>query len=98
MLIKRLILKKLLSTGGVAEFLLVKREGNYEAALFINGRYIPGPPLPVLLDPLKDDLTHWMGNRPSVGLTNSEAERIVEEVTFENEVFSRRQSAEWKKH
>lgn len=42
MLIKRLILKKLLSSGGIAEFLLVKREGEYEAALFINGRYIPG--------------------------------------------------------
>lgn len=95
MLIKRLILKKLLSSGGIAEFLLVKREGEYEAALFINGRYIPGPSLPTPLEPPKDDLTHWMGNRPSVGLTQREAERIMDEVSFENAVFSRRRSRDW---
>jgi len=57
----------------IAEFLLVKYEGQYEAALYVNGKHVNGPLLLSLLNPPKEDLTHWMGNRPTVGLTASEA-------------------------
>ena len=87
MIVKRTIFRKCLSTGAVAEFLIVKNDGDYEAALFLNGKFVPGPTLPKELDPPKDDLTHWMGNRPSVGLTREEAERIMEEVDVENSVI-----------
>jgi hypothetical protein len=65
MIVKRLILKKILNSGFVAEFLLIKSDGQYEAALFLNGKQVKGPPLPMLLTSPKDDLTHWMGNRPA---------------------------------
>lgn len=96
MIVKRLILKKILQSGYVAEFNLVKREGDYEAALFLNGKPVAGPPLPQLLTTPKDDLTHWMGNRPTVGLTRSEAERIVSEVESENGIFRQRRQNGWK--
>lgn len=95
MIVKRLIFKKVLSSGGLAEFLLVKEGGRYEAALFINGKHVAGPSKPTPLDPPKGDLTHWMGNRPSVGLTQSEAERIMEEVEFENRVLDHRKKRSW---
>jgi hypothetical protein len=91
------MLKKVLSSGFIAEFLLVKQEGQYEAALFLNGKHINGPPLPTLLNPPKADLTHWMGNRPTVGLTTSEAEKIFSEVECANKVLSHRESKGWEK-
>ncbi len=96
MIVKKTILKKVLNSGFVAEFLLVKREGQYEAALFLNGKHINGPPLPELLTTPKDDMTHWMGNRPTVGLTASEAEKIVSEVECENGVLRHREKNGWK--
>lgn len=96
MIVKRLILKKILQSGYVAEFNLVKRDGDYEAALFLNGKPVAGPPLPMLLTAPKDDLTHWMGNRPTVGLTRSEAERIIAEVESENGIFRQRRQNGWK--
>ncbi|RNC68629.1 MAG: hypothetical protein ED859_09965 [Desulfuromonadales bacterium] len=95
MIIKRLIFKKMLSSGSFAEFVIVKNEGRYEAALYINGKYIPGPSIPRPLQPPKDDITHWMGNRPSVGLTQGEAERILEDVSFENAVLDHRRKRNW---
>lgn len=95
MIVKRLILKKILQSGYVAEFNLVKREGQYEAALFLNGKPVAGPSLPRPLSPPKDDLTHWMGNRPTVGLTQSEAERILEEVEEENGILRQRRMNGW---
>jgi len=95
MIVKRLILKKILQSGYVAEFRLVRREGEYEAALFLNGKPVAGPPLPRPLSPPKDDLTHWMGNRPTVGLTRSEAERIIAEVEGGNEIFRQRRLNGW---
>jgi hypothetical protein len=95
MIVKRLILKKVLKAGYLAEFNLVKREGTYEAALYLNGKHIGGPPLPCLLTEPKDDLTHWMGNRPTVGLTECEAERIIEEVEAENAILTHRQKSGW---
>lgn len=95
MLVKKLILKKILQSGYVAEINLVKREGNYEAALYLNGRHVAGPPLPCMLTSPKDDLTYWMGNHPAVGLTDSEAERVISEVEAENAIVKHRQKSGW---
>jgi hypothetical protein len=95
MIVKRLLLKKVLQSGYLAEFNLVKREGHYEAALYLNGKFVGGPPTPQLLTSPKGELTHWMGNRPTVGLTESEAERIISEVENENAVLQHREMSGW---
>lgn len=87
MIFKRTILTKILSSGFRAEFAIVRDEGSYKAALYVNGRYVPGPPLPEPLTPPREDLTYWMGNKPSVGLTDDEADRIMKEVEMENAVL-----------
>lgn len=90
MIFKRNIVTKILSNGLKADFALVREEDAFQAALYIDGRPIPGPPLPVPLDPGAGELTHWMGNRPSVGLTADEAEKILREVNLENSVLKHR--------
>jgi hypothetical protein len=90
MIFKRDILSKILLNGLKATFSLVQEEDAYQAALYIDGHRIPGPPLPVPLDPANEDITHWMGNRPSVGLTAEEAEKIFKEVKLENSVLAHR--------
>ena len=87
MLFKCVILTKILNNGMKAEFSIVKDQGAYHAALFLNGRHIHGPLLPEELNPPRDNLTHWMGNRPSVGLTSEEAEKIIKQVELENSVI-----------
>ena len=77
MVFKRNIFSKILSNGLKADFALVKGEDAFQAALYIDGRLIPGPALPQPLDPPKGDVTHWMGNRPSVGLSSDEADSSV---------------------
>jgi hypothetical protein len=96
MIVKKVILKKILNSGFVAEFLLVKSDGEYQAALCLNGKQVKGPPLPMPLTTPKDDLTHWMGNRPTVGLTASEAEKIISEVECENGIVRHQQRSGWK--
>jgi hypothetical protein len=90
MTFKRNILSKMLSNGMKADFALVKEEDAFQAALYVGGRHIPGPALPQPLDPPKGDVTHWMGNRPSVGLSSEEAEKILREVKLENSVLEHR--------
>lgn len=90
MIYKRTILTKILSNGYKAQFALVLDDGSYRAALIVNGRFISGPALPELLDPPKDDITHWMGNKPGIGLTTEEAEKIIAEVERENSVIEHR--------
>lgn len=90
MIFKRNIVSKILSNGLKADFALVKEEDVFQAALYVDGRHIPGPALPTPLDPCKGDVTHWMGNRPSVGLTSEEAEKITREVNMENSVLQHR--------
>lgn len=90
MIFKKNILSKILSNGLKANFSLVQGEDAFQAALYVDGRHIPGPPLPMPLDPSKGDVTHWMGNRPSVGLTTEEAEKIIKEVKLENSVLEHR--------
>ena len=85
MIYKRTLLKKMLSTGELAEFMLVKDSEGFRAALSVNGTQVPGTSLPYPLDRPKGDITHWMGNkRISVGLTIKEAEEIMEAVEVEN--------------
>jgi len=93
MIFKRSILSKMLSNGMKADFALVKEEDSYQAALYVGGRHIPGPAQPQLLDPPKDEITHWMGNRPSVGLSTEEAEKIIREVQLENSVLEHRKQS-----
>lgn len=90
MIFKKNILSKILSNGLKADFSMVQEEGSFQAALYIDGRHIPGPSLPMPLDPAKGDVTYWMGNRPSVGLTTEEAEKIFKEVKLENSVLEHR--------
>jgi hypothetical protein len=90
MIFKRNIISKMLSNGMKADVALVKEEDSFQAALYVGGRHIPGPALPQPLDPPKGDVTHWMGNRPSVGLTADEADRIFREVKLENSVLQHR--------
>lgn len=90
MIFKRTILTKILSNGMKADFAVVMEEGAFRAALLINGRYVSGPTLPQPLDPPKGEVTHWMGNKPGVGLTAEEAEKIIREVALENSVIEHR--------
>ena len=92
MVFKKNIFSKVLSNGLKASFAVVQEDALFQAALYVDGRYIPGPPLPELLDPAKGDITHWMGNRPSIGLTREEAERIIKEVKLENSVLEHRKN------
>ena len=75
---KELLLKRL-SNGEVATFALVRHQGEYKAMLFLNGKPVNGPPLPEPLTEPKDDITHWMGNKPGVGLTTEQAEKVLYE-------------------
>jgi hypothetical protein len=74
------LLRKHLSNGAQATFALVRHNGEYKAMLYVNRRRINGPPLPQPLTSSKDEVTHWMGNKPGVGLTTSEAEMIIQVV------------------
>jgi len=92
MLYKRTLLKKILSTGELVEFMLVKDADGFKVALSVNGSNIPGTHSPHLLDQPKGDITHWMGNkRISVGLTSKEAENIIEAVEIENDSLQYRE-------
>jgi hypothetical protein len=84
MAVEDLIVEKTLKNGMYVEVRLVKRPRQYEAALFIDSKYKSGPPLPRLLETPNGEVTHFMGVRPSVGLTRKEAETIEEEVLATN--------------
>jgi hypothetical protein len=90
MIFKKMIFSKILSNGLKADFSVVQVDDTCQASLYIDGRHIPGPPLPVPLDSVKGQITHWMGNHPSVGLTADEVERINREVQLENSVLEHR--------
>jgi len=68
------------NTGALLEICVVKHGRQYEAAVFVDGKYKAGPPLPRPLDNPSGHATHWMGVRPKVGLTADEAEKILYEV------------------
>ena len=79
--VQELIIERVLqNTGALLEICLVKHGAQYEAALFFDKKYKPGPPMPRPLETPSGQATHWMGVRPKVGLTQEEAEKIVYEV------------------
>jgi hypothetical protein len=79
------LLNKMLLNGSFATISLVRHQGEYKAMLYVNGKPINGPALPQLLTPSRDSVTHWMGNKPGVGLTTVEAEMIIQAVNERNE-------------
>lgn len=79
--VQEMILERVLqNTGALLEICVVKHGKQYEAALFIDKKYKPGPPMPRPLDSPAGQATHWMGVRPKVGLTEEETEQILYEV------------------
>ena len=82
--IQDLIVEKTLKNGMYAEIRLVRLPRQFEAALFLDGRFKPGPPVPRPLDNPTGDVTHWMGVRPSIGLTAEETDKIAGEVNVQN--------------
>lgn len=90
------IVVKRLQSGFFAEVFLVLHDGQYEAALFLNDKYKPGPPVPYPLDTPSDQHSHWMGVRPSIGLTPEEAQRIISEVECENALHKKKMQDRWK--
>ncbi len=82
--IQETIIDKTLSNGMLVEIKLVKRTHWYEAMLFVNELFRPGPPLPRPLEEPTTSATHWMGVRPRIGLSAEEAEAIIGEVNVQN--------------
>ena len=79
--VEEVIIDRILqNTGALLEVCVVKHGKQYEAALFFDRKYKPGPPLPRPLESPSGQATHWMGVRPKVGLTQEEADRIEYEV------------------
>jgi len=89
------IVVKRLQSGFFAEVFLVLHDGQYEAALFLNDKYKPGPPIPYPLDAPTEQHSHWMGVRPSIGLTPEEALRITSEVECENSLHKKKMQDRW---
>ena len=90
------IVVKRLQSGFFAEVFLVLHDGQYEAALFLNDKYKPGPPIPYPLETPSEQHSHWMGVRPSIGLTPEEALRITSEVECENSLHKKKMQDRWK--
>lgn len=93
----RSIVVKRLQSGFFAEVFLVMHDDRYEAALFLNDKFKAGPPTPQPLDSPNEQSSHWMGVRPSVGLSPEEAEKIISEVEYENMVHRKRMEDRWGK-
>lgn len=87
--------REIQSTGAFLEVCLVKHRAQYEAALFIDKKYRPGPPLPRPLENPSGPATHWMGVRPKVGLTEAEAEKIAYEVNGVNALHRIQMKDNW---
>ena len=80
------IIEKTLKNGMLAEVFLVKLPQHYEAALFIDGHYKPGPPLPRLLETPTETAAYWMGVRPKIGLSQEEGDEILGAVNVQNKL------------
>jgi hypothetical protein len=94
--VKSVVVKRLQS-GFFAEVFLVVNNGQYEAALFLNDKFKPGPPIPYTLDSPTEANSHWMGVRPSVGLSPEEAELIINEVECENALHKQKMVDRWER-
>lgn len=78
------IIEKTLKSGMIVEVYLVKSPRQYEAALFIDGHYKHGPPVPRPLDDPTEMAAYWMAIRPKVGLTQEEGDEILATVNVQN--------------
>jgi len=94
--VKSVVVKRLQS-GFFAEVFLVLHNGQYEAALFLNDKFKPGPPIPYPLDSPSEANSHWMGVRPSVGLSPEEADLILNEVECENALHKQKMIDRWER-
>lgn len=80
------IIEKKLSNGMLVEVYLIKLSSHYEAALFVEGHYKPGPPLPRPLETPTATAAYWMGVRPKVGLSQEEGDEILGAVNVQNKL------------
>lgn len=96
-IIRSIVLKRLQS-GFFVEVFLAMRDGHYQAALFINDKFKAGPPMPQPLDNPTEENSHWMGVRPSVGLSSEEADKIISEVEYENFTHHKKLQDRWGKN
>lgn len=78
------LVEKNLKTGMLVEVYLVKTPRQYESAIFIDGHYKAGPPVPRPLDNPTETAAYWMGVRPKVGLSKEEGEEILGAVNVQN--------------
>lgn len=87
MVFEKILLSKTVSNGMYeVDVALVLHKNQYEAALFLNKHYKPGPLLPRPLENPSAAATHWMSVRPRIGFTEEEATLITDEVLSENRV------------
>ena len=89
------IIEKPLKSGMLAEVFLVKYLRHYEAALFVDGHYKPGPPLPRLLEMPSENLAYWMGVRPKIGFSQQEGDEILGTVNIQNMIHHCYFTDEW---
>lgn len=80
------IIEKTLQSGMLVEIYLVKNPRQYEAALFIEGHYKPGPPIPRPVENPTEAVAYWMGVRPKVGLSQAEGDEILGCVNVQNKM------------
>lgn len=80
------LVEKTLKNGMLVEVYLMKYPQHYESALFIEGHYKPGPPLPRETDNPTEEAYYWMGVRPKVGLSRTEGEEILGAVNVQNKL------------
>ena len=78
------LIEKTLKSGMLVEVYLVKYPRQYEAALFIDGRYKHGPPIPRPLENPTEGAFFWMGVRPKVGFSKEEGDEILGAVNVQN--------------
>ncbi|MDD2850614.1 MAG: hypothetical protein PHY09_01785 [Desulfuromonadaceae bacterium] len=78
------LVEKTLTSGMLVEVYLMKYPRHYEAALFIDGHYKHGPPVPRPLDNPTEAAAFWMGVRPKVGLSQVEGDEILGAVNVQN--------------
>ncbi|MBU5611416.1 hypothetical protein [Geomonas azotofigens] len=94
--VQEVIIERVLqNTGSLLEICLVKHGRQYEAAIFVEKKYKPGPPLPRPLESPSGNYSHWMGVRPKVGLSQEEADKIFYEVNGLNALHRIQMKDEW---
>jgi hypothetical protein len=81
-----LIIEKTLKSGMNVAVYLVKYPRHYEAAIFIDGHYKHGPPLPRPLETPTETAAYWMAVRPKVGLSQEEGDEILGTVNVQNKM------------